>query len=140
MADGPQALTTSRIALAFETAGARAATPTIYIIAGGKISPTSTKGTTKRRVSGNRDPVLSTRTPETFKVSIPLPALTEDNGLGSCCWQRLAPTHAVLSLDRQPHTTTTSPRTTPSRPSPCGSMIPLTHSRSGCAQLTRCRW
>lgn len=82
MADGPQALTTSRIALAFETAGARAATPTIYIIAGGKISPTSTKGTTKRRVSGNRDPVLSTRTPETFKVSIPLPALIESNGLG----------------------------------------------------------
>jgi len=82
MADGPQALTTSRIALAFETAGARAAAPTIYIIAGGKVSPTSTKGTTKRRVSGNRDPVLSTRTPETFKVSIPLPALIESNGLG----------------------------------------------------------
>jgi hypothetical protein len=82
MADGPQALTTTRLALAFETAGARAAAPTIYIIAGGKVSPTSTKGTTKRRVAGNRDPVLSTRTPETFKVSIPLPALIESNGLG----------------------------------------------------------
>ena len=82
MADGPQALTTTRLALAFETAGARAAAPTIYIITGGKVSPTSTKGTTKRRVAGNRDPVLSTRTPETFKVSIPLPALIESNGLG----------------------------------------------------------
>lgn len=82
MAEGPQALTTTRLALAFETAGARVAAPTIYIIAGGKVTPTSTKGTTKRRVAGNRDPVLSTRTPETFKVSIPLPALTESNGLG----------------------------------------------------------
>lgn len=82
MADGPQALTTTRLALAFETAGARAAAPTVYIIAGGKVSPTSTKRTTKRRVAGNRDPVLSTRTPETFKVSIPLPALIENNGLG----------------------------------------------------------
>lgn len=82
MADGPQALTTTRLALAFETAGARAAAPTVYIIAGGKVTPTSTKGTNKRRVAGNRDPVLSTRTPETFKVSIPLPALTESNGLG----------------------------------------------------------
>ncbi len=82
MADGPQALTTTRLALAFESAGARASSPTVYIIAGGKVTPTSTKGTTKRRVAGNRDPVLSTRTPETFKVSIPLPALIESNGLG----------------------------------------------------------
>ena len=82
MAEGPQALTTTRLALQFETAGVRGTTPSIYIIAGGRITPTSTKGTTKRRVSGNRDPVLSTRTPETFKVSIPLPALIESNGLG----------------------------------------------------------
>lgn len=82
MTEGPQALTTTRLAMAFETAGARVAAPTIYIIAGGKVTPTSTKGTTKRRVAGNRDPVLSTRTPETFKVSLPLPALIESNGLG----------------------------------------------------------
>lgn len=82
MTEGPQPLTTKRIALQFETAGVRGTTPAIYIIAGGKITPTSTKATDKRRVSGNRDPVLSTRKPETFKVSIPLPALIEDNGLG----------------------------------------------------------
>ena len=82
MADGPQALTTTRLALQFETAGVRGTAPSIYIIAGGTVTPTSTKGTNKRRVAGNRDPVLSTRTPETFKVSIPLPALIEDNGLG----------------------------------------------------------
>ena len=82
MAEGPQALTTKRIALQFETAGVRGTTPSIYIIAGGKITPTSTKATDKRRVAGNRDPVLSTRKPETFKVSIPLPALIESNGLG----------------------------------------------------------
>lgn len=82
MTEGPQPLTTTRIALAFETAGVRATAPTIYMIAGGKVTPTSTKGTDKRRVSGNRDPVLSTRKPETFKVSIPLPALIESNGLG----------------------------------------------------------
>jgi hypothetical protein len=82
MAEGPQALTTKRIALQFETTGIRGTTPSIYIIAGGKITPTSTKATDKRRVAGNRDPVLSTRKPETFKVSIPLPALIEDNGLG----------------------------------------------------------
>lgn len=82
MTEGPQALTTTRIALAFETAGALVAAPTIYMIAGGKITPTSTKGTDQRRVSGNRGKVLSTRKPETFKVSIPLPALIESNGLG----------------------------------------------------------
>lgn len=82
MTDGPQNLTTTRIALAFETAGARAAAPTIYIIPDGKVTPTSTKASDKKRVAGNRDPVLSTRKPETFKVSIPLPALIESNGLG----------------------------------------------------------
>jgi hypothetical protein len=82
MAEGPQALTTTRLAMQFETAGVRGTVPSRYIIAGGKVTPTSTKGSNKRRVAGNRDPVLSTRAPETFKVSIPLPALIEDNGLG----------------------------------------------------------
>lgn len=82
MAEGPQALTTTRIAVKTESAGVRATSPSVWIIAGGKVTPTSTKGTDKRRVAGNRDPVLSTRKPETFKVSIPLPALIEDNGLG----------------------------------------------------------
>ena len=82
MTDGPQALTTTRLAIALETAGARASSPTIYLIPGGKVTPTSTKKTTKRHVAGNRDPVLSTRDPETFKCSIPMPALIEDNGLG----------------------------------------------------------
>lgn len=82
MAEGPQAITTKRLGMKIEAFGARAASPYIYIIAGGKITPTSTKATNKRRVSGNRDPVLSTRQPETFKISIPLPALIEDNGLG----------------------------------------------------------
>jgi hypothetical protein len=82
MAEGPQSLTSTRIALAFETLGARAASPTVYIIPDGKVTPTSTKGNEKKRVSGNRDPVLSTRKPETFKVSIPMPSLIESNGLG----------------------------------------------------------
>lgn len=82
MAEGPQSLTSTRIALAFETLGARAASPTIYIIPDGKVTPTSTKGAEKKRFSGNRDPVLSTRKPETFKVSIPMPSLIESNGLG----------------------------------------------------------
>ncbi len=82
MAEGPQALTTARFALQFETAGVRGTTPSIYIIAGGKVTPTSTKATDKRRVAGNRDPVLSIRKPETFKCSMPMPALIESNGLG----------------------------------------------------------
>ena len=82
MADGPQSLTTVRLALAFETAGALAAAPTIYIIPDGKVTPTSTKSTEKKRVSGNRDPVLGVRSAETFKCSIPMPSLIESNGLG----------------------------------------------------------
>lgn len=82
MAEGPQSLTTKRLALAFETAGARAASPTIYIIADGKITPKSEKGFDKKRVSGNRDPVLSQRKGESFKCSIPMPPLVESNGLG----------------------------------------------------------
>ncbi len=82
MADGPQNITSTRLALAFETAGGRAAAPTVYIIPNGKVTPVSTKGVDKRRVAGNRDPVLGTRQPESFKVSIPLVALIEGNGLG----------------------------------------------------------
>lgn len=82
MAEGPQSLKSSRIALAFETAGARAAAPTVYIIPNGKVTPISSKASEKRRVEGNRDPVLSTRMPESFRVSIPMAALIENNGLG----------------------------------------------------------
>lgn len=82
MTDGPQNILTRRIALAFETTGVLATAPTIYIIADGKLTPTSTKKSTPNRVTGNRDPVLSTREPETFKISIPMPALLESNGLG----------------------------------------------------------
>ena len=83
MTDGPQAITSSRLALAFETAGARATAPTIYIIPGGKITPVSTKTTEKRRVAGNRDPVFGVRGVESFKISIPMMAIIEDNGLGN---------------------------------------------------------
>jgi len=83
MTDGPQAITSSRLALAFETAGARATAPTIYIIPGGKITPVSTKTTEKRRVAGNRDPVFGVRGVESFKLSIPMMAIIEDNGLGN---------------------------------------------------------
>ena len=82
MAEGPQSLTSTRIALQFETTGIRGTTPSIYIIPDGKVTPTSSKGADKKRFSGNRDPVLSTRKPETFKVSIPMPSLIESNGLG----------------------------------------------------------
>lgn len=82
MAEGPQALTTSRFAVKTETAGARATSPAVYIIAGGKAQLTSTKGVDKKEVAGNRDPVLSVRKPEECKISLPLPALIEDNGLG----------------------------------------------------------
>ena len=58
MAEGPQSLKSSRIALAFETAGARASAPTVYIIPNGKVTPVSTKTSEKNRVEGNRDPEI----------------------------------------------------------------------------------
>lgn len=79
---GPQPITSRRIALAFESLGARAATPTIYVIPGGKITPQTDKKNDPTRVSGNRDPALTTRGAETTKLSIPMVALVEDNGLG----------------------------------------------------------
>lgn len=82
MTEGGQALTTKRLAIKVETAGARATAPTLWMIAGGKITPKYSKGFDKRDVSGNRDPVLSTRKPEEFSISIPMFALIEDNGLG----------------------------------------------------------
>lgn len=82
MAEGPQNITTSRFAVQTETAGVRGTTPTVYIIAGGKAQLTSTKASEKKEVAGNRDPVLSIRKPEECKISLPLPALIESNGLG----------------------------------------------------------
>lgn len=79
---GPQPLTTTRIALAFETAGVRAASPTVYIIPGGKITPSTEKKSDIIRVSGSRYPAINTRGPETAKLSIPMLALVDDNGLG----------------------------------------------------------
>jgi hypothetical protein len=79
---GAQNIQARRLALTVETVGARSTTPAIYIIPFGKITPVSTKANTKHRATGNRDPVLSLRMPETFKISIPMAAILEDNGLG----------------------------------------------------------
>lgn len=82
MAEGGQALTTKRLAIKVETTGVRGTAPTVYLIPSGKITPKYSKGFDKKNVTGNRDPVLSTRKPEEFSISIPMPALIEDNGLG----------------------------------------------------------
>ncbi len=82
MATGPQPITTKRIGLAFENAAIKASAPAVYVIVDGKLTPKSTKPTTKKRISGNRDPVLGIRAAEGFKISIPMPPLIESNGLG----------------------------------------------------------
>jgi len=82
MSDGGQPITSRRIALAFETNGVRASVPTVYIIPGGKITPVNTKATEKQRVTGNRDPVFGVRGGESTKLSVPMRAIVEDNGLG----------------------------------------------------------
>ena len=79
---GPQPIISSRLALAFEAAGVKASAPTVYIIPNGTITPVSTKAVTKNFASGNRDPVLTVRQPEQYKVSIPMAAIIESNGLG----------------------------------------------------------
>lgn len=79
---GPQPITTKRIALAFETAGARATSPTIYIIPGGKITPTSERKLEEYKVAGNRDAAMAIKGGETSKLSIPMMALVDNNGLG----------------------------------------------------------
>jgi hypothetical protein len=82
MTNGPQAITSRRIALAFETAGARAAAPTVYIIAGGKITPTVDKKNEFITPDGMRDAAFVVRGAETTKLSIPMMALVDNNGLG----------------------------------------------------------
>ena len=79
---GPQPLTTRRIALAFETAGARVDAPTVYVIAGGKITPSTEKKSDIIRPDGSRDPGIMIRGAETTKLSIPMMALLDGNGLG----------------------------------------------------------
>lgn len=82
MANGPQPITSSRLGLAFETNGALATAPTVYIIAGGKFTLSNEKKVEEINVSGNRDPAMTRRGGETSKVSIPMMALVDDNGLG----------------------------------------------------------
>jgi len=79
---GPQPITSSRLGIAFETAGVLAAAPTVYIIAGGKFKLQNEKKNDEIQISGNRDPAMIRRGGETSKVSIPMMALVDDNGLG----------------------------------------------------------
>lgn len=82
MTNGGQPITSKRLGLAFETAGARAASPTAYIIAGGKVTFQPEKKNNEIQVSGNRDPAMTYRGVETCKISIPMMALVDHNGLG----------------------------------------------------------
>ncbi len=82
MTDGGQPIISSRLGIAFETYGALAAAPTVYIIAGGKFKLQNEKKNDEIQVSGNRDPAMIRRGGETSKVSIPMMALVDDNGLG----------------------------------------------------------
>ena len=82
MSEGPQNIISRRLALAFESGGRRAGAPTMYFIVNGTVSPVEIKGTDKHRWSGGRDPVMGVRKPSSFKVSIPMAALLDGNGLG----------------------------------------------------------
>lgn len=79
---GGQPITSKRLGLAFETAGSRATAPTAYIIAGGKVTFQPEKKNNEIQLSGNRDPAMTYRGIETCKISIPMMALVDHNGLG----------------------------------------------------------
>ena len=70
------------IGLSFETDGAAATSITVYPIPNGKITPVGTKETEETYVDGIRTATFTTAGQEGAKLSVPLPALLDGNGLG----------------------------------------------------------
>ena len=82
MVSGPQSLKYELIALQFESGGVAGTVPTVYPIPNGKITPVGTKGSEETYVSGIRTKTFTTMMQEGAKLSVPLPALLDGNGLG----------------------------------------------------------
>ena len=82
MVSGPQSIQYELLALAFETGGEAATVPTVYPIPGGKVTPVGSKESEETYAAGMRDPSFTTLGAEGAKLSIPLPALLDGNGLG----------------------------------------------------------
>jgi len=70
------------IGLSFEVDGAAATSITVYPIPNGKITPVGTKATEETYVDGIRTATFTTAGEEGAKLSVPLPALLDGNGLG----------------------------------------------------------
>jgi len=80
---GAQTPTVEQIGMAIEDpSGVFETAPTVYMVLGGEATPKPAKPSTKRRTSGNLDPVLPYRGPETYSMPLETLPLVDGNGLG----------------------------------------------------------